>query len=161
MTIVPISNSFFSLLFQIRYCPSRRRQPSCRVRYRCSQLIQVSSLWRFDESYFDAENLKRSRFRLRLKVIPNLHRGGRILAFFFFPSYQQLFIEVTKTSRCIGRIRTTIADIIVVLFSYPSKRLCRFIRSSTMSDADKPEGIPEGEREPEHETAASEEVGLL
>ncbi|UKZ77841.1 hypothetical protein TrVFT333_005567 [Trichoderma virens FT-333] len=26
-----------------------------------------------------------------------------------------------------------------------------------MSDADKPEGIPEGEREPEHETAASEE----
>ena len=30
-----------------------------------------------------------------------------------------------------------------------------------MSDADKPEAIPEGEREPEHETAASEEVGLL
>lgn len=30
-----------------------------------------------------------------------------------------------------------------------------------MSDADKPEGIPEGEREPENETAASEEVGLV
>jgi hypothetical protein len=30
-----------------------------------------------------------------------------------------------------------------------------------MSDADKPEGLPEGEREPENETTATEEVGFV